>query len=101
MAKPILMDEIHVTLFAPHGLREEEYDAIYGTLTNRRFRGDLRRTVGEVVAGIQRYKWFESPSRVNHPQCRAVCQTQTEIPSDDIILGTARRRQESCPPKIN
>jgi hypothetical protein len=49
MAKAILMDEIHVTLFAPRGLRGEEYDAIHRTLTDRRFRGDPRRTVGEVV----------------------------------------------------
>ena len=49
MAKAILMDEIHVTLFAPRGLREEEYDVIHRTLTDRRFRGDLGRTVGEVV----------------------------------------------------
>ena len=49
MAKAILMDEIHVTLFAPRGLREEEYDVIHRTLTDRRFRRDLRRTVGEVV----------------------------------------------------
>jgi hypothetical protein len=43
------MDEIHATLFAPRGLHEEEYEAIHRTLTDRRFRGDLRRTVGEVV----------------------------------------------------
>jgi hypothetical protein len=49
MAQAILMDEIHVTLFAPRGLREEEYDAICRILTDRCFRGDLRRTVGEVV----------------------------------------------------
>jgi hypothetical protein len=49
MAKAILMDEIHVTLFAPSGLREEEYDAIHRILIDRCFRGDLRRTVGEVV----------------------------------------------------
>ena len=49
MAKAILMDEIHLTVFAPRGLREEEYDAIRRILTDRCFRGDLRRTVGEVV----------------------------------------------------
>jgi hypothetical protein len=49
MAKAILMDEIHVTLFAPRGLRKQEYDAIRGILTERCFRGDLRRTVGDVV----------------------------------------------------
>ena len=49
MAKAIVMDEIHLTVFAPRGLREEEYDAIHRALTDRRFRGDLRRTVEEVV----------------------------------------------------
>ena len=49
MAKAILMDEIHVTLFAPRELREEEYDAIHRTLTDQRFRGHLGQTVGDVV----------------------------------------------------
>jgi hypothetical protein len=49
MAKAILMDEIHRTVFTPSGLHKEEYDAIHRTLTDQRFRGDLRRTVGEVV----------------------------------------------------
>jgi hypothetical protein len=49
MAKAISMDDSRVTLFAPGGLHEEEYDAIHRTLSDQRFRGDLRRTVGEVV----------------------------------------------------
>jgi hypothetical protein len=49
MVKTILMDEVHLTMFAPRGLREEEYNAIHRALTDRRLRGDLRRTVAEVV----------------------------------------------------
>ena len=49
MAKAILMDEIHRTVFTPSGLHKEEYDAIHRTLTDQRFRGHLGQTVGEVV----------------------------------------------------
>ena len=49
MAKAILMDEIHVTVFAPHGLPEAEYKAMHKTLKDRHFVEQLRRAAREIV----------------------------------------------------
>ena len=49
MAKAILIDEFHLTVFAPRGLRDSAYDAIRRTLDERRFQADLRRVVRGVV----------------------------------------------------
>jgi len=49
MAKAILMEEFHLTVFAPRGLRESTYDAIRRTLDYRRFQADLSRAVRDVV----------------------------------------------------
>jgi hypothetical protein len=43
MAKAILIDEFHLTVYAPAGLPEPEYDAIRRALDERRFQDDLRR----------------------------------------------------------
>jgi hypothetical protein len=41
MAKRLLMEEYHLTVFAPRGLREPQYRAIRRALDSRRFRMDL------------------------------------------------------------
>lgn len=48
MAKVILMDEVHLTVFAPAGLRPAEYGAIRRTLAEARFRTRLGRAVRDV-----------------------------------------------------
>ncbi len=50
MAKFILLDEIHVTVQAPAGLRDDEIDAIRRTLLSRRFTARLTRRVREMFA---------------------------------------------------
>ena len=45
MSKAILMDEFHVGVFVPRGLRKAEYGAICRTLDGARFRARLRRAV--------------------------------------------------------
>jgi hypothetical protein len=49
VAKGILLEEFHLTVFAPHGLPEEEYDAMHQALDDPRFRDELRRAVRGVV----------------------------------------------------
>jgi hypothetical protein len=49
MAKAILMEEFHLTVLAPRGLKDAAYDAIRRTLDGRRFQADLRRAVRAVV----------------------------------------------------
>ena len=49
MARNLLIDEFHLTLFAPRRLKEEEYEAIYETLNDAQFLTQLRRTVRDVV----------------------------------------------------
>lgn len=51
MAKTILLDEFHLTVFAPHGLRETAYNTIRATLDGACFRADFRRSVRDVVRG--------------------------------------------------
>jgi hypothetical protein len=48
MAKSILMDEFHVRVFAPRGLRQTEYRAIHRTLNRRGFQAELSRSVRSV-----------------------------------------------------
>ena len=50
MAKPILIDEIHLTVFAPSSLRAESFRAIRRTLRSGRFQAALRRAVHGVLA---------------------------------------------------
>jgi len=45
MAKSLLMEEFHLTVFVPRGLREPQYRAIRRALDSRRFRMDLGRAV--------------------------------------------------------
>jgi hypothetical protein len=52
MAKQILLDEFHVSVFAPAGLRESRYAEVRRTLDQRRFGADLRRAVRTL---FQRY----------------------------------------------
>lgn len=58
MAKVILMDEIHVSVFAPHGLHPAAYRAIRRALDRTGFRAGLRRAVRDVV------RWHPSLSKV-------------------------------------
>jgi len=48
VAKPILMDEFHLTVFVPPGLQEVEYHRIRRTLDGTRFHADLRRAVRDI-----------------------------------------------------
>ena len=45
VAKDVLIEEFHVGVFVPRGLREEEEGAIRRRLDSRRFRSRLERTV--------------------------------------------------------
>ena len=49
MTKGIVIDEFHLTVFAPRDLPELEYEASRRTLDDRRFQGDLRRAVRDVA----------------------------------------------------
>jgi len=49
MAKNVLMEEFHVTVYAPPKLKEAAYNAIRRTLTSKRFRAALGRAVEAVV----------------------------------------------------
>lgn len=52
MAKPTMMDMLHVSIFAPRGLRKPEYAAIRRALNGPAFKKHLSRTVR---AAIGRY----------------------------------------------
>ena len=49
MPKRIVMEEFHLTVRAPRGLANSEYDAICKTLASRLFQTRLRRAVRKVV----------------------------------------------------
>ena len=49
MSKTVLLDEIHVTVLAPRGLKDNEYMGTSRTLHSRRFLGALRRSVRHVI----------------------------------------------------
>ena len=48
MAKPILIDEFHLSVLVPRGLPEAEYDAIRHTLDDARLQTDLRSAIQNV-----------------------------------------------------
>jgi hypothetical protein len=48
VARHILMDELHVSVYAPRGLPAGEYDAVRLTLDGPRFRRRLKRAVRRV-----------------------------------------------------
>ena len=50
MAKLILIDEIHFTVFAPSSLRTASFRAIRRTLRSGRFQAALRRAVHGILA---------------------------------------------------
>ena len=49
MGKAILMEEYHVSIFAPRGLSLAEYDAIHMILNAATFQLQLRRAIRSVV----------------------------------------------------
>lgn len=49
MAKFILIDEFHLTVYAPRGQPATEYDAVRHTLDDPPFQTALRRTVRHVA----------------------------------------------------
>ncbi len=51
MARDVIIDEFHVTVSAPHGLQQPEYDAISQALDDKQFQADLRRRVKAVFHG--------------------------------------------------
>ncbi len=48
MPKRIVMEEFHLTVFAPRGLPDAEYDAIQLTLNDAGFQKTLRRAIRRV-----------------------------------------------------
>ncbi len=48
MPKSILIDEFHLTIFAPRGMPDARYVAMRRTLSGRRFQRDLRQAVRAV-----------------------------------------------------
>ena len=48
MARVLLLDEFHISVLAPRGLRDAEYAAIHRTLAGARFRAGLRRAIRKV-----------------------------------------------------
>ena len=50
MPKTILLEEFHVTLRAPAGLRKEDYRAMLRVVRSKTFQCRLRRAVREVLA---------------------------------------------------
>lgn len=49
MAKPIMMDQLHLTILAPRNLSKPEYMAIRRGLKSPRFSDQLRRAIRAVV----------------------------------------------------
>jgi hypothetical protein len=49
MAKPILIDEFHLTFYVPRGLPDSDGDAIRQTLDTSRFRRQLRQAFQDVI----------------------------------------------------
>jgi hypothetical protein len=48
MAKPILIDEFHLSVLVPRGLPEAQYSMIRHTLDDARFQTDLRSAIHNV-----------------------------------------------------
>jgi hypothetical protein len=49
MARFILVEEIHLSIYVPHGLPAAEDQAIRATLIDTRFHAELRRAIRKVV----------------------------------------------------
>ncbi len=49
MAKAILFEEYHLTIYVPHGMPKTRYVAIRRTLNTLRFLAELRRALFDVV----------------------------------------------------
>lgn len=47
-SKSIMMDQFHVTVFAPNGLPKQAYVAMRRTLTSTRFGDELRQAIRQV-----------------------------------------------------
>lgn len=47
-SKSIMMDQLHVSVFAPSGLPKQAYVAMRRTLTNTRFGGELHQAIRKV-----------------------------------------------------
>jgi hypothetical protein len=45
VAKAIVMDEFHLTIYAPRRLPQSTYEAVHRALDDSRFRTDLRRAI--------------------------------------------------------
>jgi hypothetical protein len=52
VAKPILIEQFHLTVLAPPGLPEADYDRISAAVREPRFRADLRRAARAVVRTV-------------------------------------------------
>jgi hypothetical protein len=48
MTSTVLIDEFHLTVFAPRGMRAAAYRAVRRTLDDARFRERLRRAIRDV-----------------------------------------------------
>jgi hypothetical protein len=48
MARPLLIDEFHLSVLVPRGLPEAEYRVIRQTLDDARFQADLRSAIQNV-----------------------------------------------------
>ena len=49
MAKTLLLDEFHLSIYAPRGLPDTDYEAIRTLLDDVRFQAELRRAVRNVI----------------------------------------------------
>jgi hypothetical protein len=49
VAKGILIEEYHLTVYAPRGLAEAQYEAMRQALDEEQFQADLRRAVRRVA----------------------------------------------------
>jgi hypothetical protein len=49
VAKAILMDEFHLTIYATHGLSPREYDTIHAAVEEPHLQADLRSAVKAVI----------------------------------------------------
>jgi hypothetical protein len=54
VAKTIMIEEIHVTVLAPQGLRDAEYVAMRRTMNSRPFLAELRHAITDVLRGHPR-----------------------------------------------
>ncbi len=69
MMKAMQMEQYHVTVYAPRGLPEVEYDAMHRTLIDPHFRLELRRAVRRVVRRHPSLRRVKSPSPIDTTRC--------------------------------